>query len=102
MQVKSISHPKDDNRVMEFKSKVVSQPHEICIERAKLFTESYKKTKGERHMFQKITFDLVENLSSAKTYIRGEDYYESGAVRKIKYHENTDISFYPLYIVYGR
>ncbi len=41
-------------------------------------------------MFQKITLDLVENLSSAKTYIRGEDYYKSGAVRKIKYHENKN------------
>lgn len=29
------------------KKRVVAQPHEICIERAKLITESYKKTKGE-------------------------------------------------------
>ncbi|MHA1145074.1 MAG: hypothetical protein ACTSRW_10085 [Candidatus Helarchaeota archaeon] len=29
------------------KKKVVSSPFEICLERARLFTESYKKTKGE-------------------------------------------------------
>jgi len=29
------------------KEKVVKAPHEICTERAKLFTESYKETKGE-------------------------------------------------------
>ena len=29
------------------KKKLINQPHKICIERAKLITESYKKTKGE-------------------------------------------------------
>ena len=34
------------------KNKVVMAPHEICIERAKLITESYKKTKGEDPIFR--------------------------------------------------
>lgn len=29
------------------KNKVITAPHELCVERAKLFTESYEKTKGE-------------------------------------------------------
>jgi len=35
------------DRIERMKNKVISQPHEICIERAILITESYKKTKGE-------------------------------------------------------
>jgi pyruvate formate-lyase/glycerol dehydratase family glycyl radical enzyme len=34
-------------RIVRMKNKVINQPHEICIERAKLFTESYKTTKNE-------------------------------------------------------
>lgn len=34
-------------RINEMKKRVVYQPHELCIERAVLITESYKKTKGE-------------------------------------------------------
>ena len=36
-----------NERILRMKDKMVMQPHEICIERAKLFTESYKRTKGE-------------------------------------------------------
>ncbi|MFX1498953.1 MAG: pyruvate formate lyase family protein, partial [Promethearchaeota archaeon] len=36
-----------DYRITKMKNKVITVPHELCIERAKLFTESYKKTKGE-------------------------------------------------------
>ena len=35
------------NRVLKMKDKLIKAPHEICVERAQLFTESYKKTKGE-------------------------------------------------------
>jgi len=34
-------------RTLSMKSRIISQPHEICIERARLFTESYKRSKGE-------------------------------------------------------
>ncbi|MHA2182611.1 MAG: pyruvate formate lyase family protein, partial [Promethearchaeota archaeon] len=34
-------------RVMKIKDDLIKAPHEICIERAKLFTDSYKKTKNE-------------------------------------------------------
>jgi len=35
------------NRVQDSKKKIVEHPHEICIERAKLFTESYKSNKDD-------------------------------------------------------
>ncbi len=35
------------NRTEQMKQKIITHSHEICLERAKLFTESYKKTKGE-------------------------------------------------------
>jgi hypothetical protein len=41
-------------------------------------------------MFQNITLDLVERLSTAKTLLKGENYYDLGAVRKITYHEDMD------------
>jgi len=47
MQIKQIPHPPFEQRIKRMKKKVVSSPHEICIERAILFTESYTQTKGE-------------------------------------------------------
>ncbi len=46
MQTSQISFSSFEDRILKMKNKVVSQPHELCVERAKLFTESYKKTKG--------------------------------------------------------
>ena len=45
LEQKSISNYKE--RTLGMKNELINAPHEICIERAKLFTESYKKTKGE-------------------------------------------------------
>jgi len=47
------------------KEKVVIAPHEICIERAKLFTESYKKTRGESPniRFAKAMEHLLTNMT---------------------------------------
>ncbi|NVM31879.1 MAG: formate C-acetyltransferase/glycerol dehydratase family glycyl radical enzyme [Candidatus Helarchaeota archaeon] len=42
-----ISLPMHEDRINRMKQKVITHPHEICLERAKLFTESYKNTKGE-------------------------------------------------------
>lgn len=59
-----------NERVLRFKEKVSSQPHEICIDRAKLFTESYKNTKNEppvirfakafRHVLNNMTIKIWE------------------------------------------
>ncbi|NVM52276.1 MAG: formate C-acetyltransferase/glycerol dehydratase family glycyl radical enzyme [Candidatus Helarchaeota archaeon] len=42
-----ISLPLHEDRINQMKQKVISHPHEICLERAQLFTESYKRTRGE-------------------------------------------------------
>ena len=47
MQLEQTAILNYNDRVLRMKKKVVNAPHEICIERAKLFTESYKKTKGK-------------------------------------------------------
>ncbi|MBD3211174.1 MAG: formate C-acetyltransferase/glycerol dehydratase family glycyl radical enzyme [Candidatus Lokiarchaeota archaeon] len=47
MQIEQKTPSLFEERIDRMKKKVVSQPREICIERAQLFTESYKKTKGE-------------------------------------------------------
>ncbi len=47
MQLKQTNLQNYMDRIERMKNKVISQPHEICIERAVLITESYKKTKGE-------------------------------------------------------
>ena len=59
-----------NERVLRFKEKVSSQPHEICIDRARLFTESYKNTKKEppvirfakafRHVLNNMTIKIWE------------------------------------------
>ncbi len=47
MQLEQLVYSNFKDRTLGMKKRVVNAPHEICIERAKLFTESYKKTKGE-------------------------------------------------------
>ena len=46
MQLEQISHSNYKERIQRMKDKVVKAPHEICIERARFFTDFYKKTKG--------------------------------------------------------
>ncbi|MFX1599034.1 MAG: glycyl radical protein [Promethearchaeota archaeon] len=52
-------------RILKMKNKVVMQPHEICIERAKLITDSYKNTKGEPPVirFAKALEHILTNMS---------------------------------------
>ena len=52
-------------RILKMRDKVVMQPHEICIERAKLITDSYKNTKGENPIirFAKAIGHLLTNMS---------------------------------------
>ncbi len=54
-----------NERILRMKDKMVMQPHEICIERAKLFTESYKKTKGDPSAirFAKAMDYLLSNMT---------------------------------------
>jgi len=65
MQLKQTSHLNYEDRILKMKKKVVTAPHEVCIERAKLFTESYKKTKGENPVicFAKAMENLLMNMT---------------------------------------
>jgi formate C-acetyltransferase len=47
MQIEQFPLSLYNKRTLRMKDKLIKTPHEICIERAKSFTESYKKTKGE-------------------------------------------------------
>lgn len=47
MIIKNISYTEPQKRIQDMKRKLISQPHEICIERAKIFTNSYKQMIGE-------------------------------------------------------
>ncbi|MFX1447627.1 MAG: glycyl radical protein [Promethearchaeota archaeon] len=65
MQVEHISQPDYKDRILKMKDVVISQPHELCIERAKLFTESYKTTKNEPQnlRFAKAMYHLLTNMT---------------------------------------
>ncbi|MFW9898029.1 MAG: glycyl radical protein [Candidatus Thorarchaeota archaeon] len=65
MQLEQTFPSEYKERTLRMKNKVVVAPHEICIERAKLFTESYKKTKGESPIirFAKAMDYLLTNMT---------------------------------------
>jgi len=65
MQVEQFSPSDYKDRILRMKKEVVSQPHELCIERAKLFTESYKSTKNEPQTirFAKAMYHLLTNMT---------------------------------------
>ncbi|NVM17834.1 MAG: formate C-acetyltransferase/glycerol dehydratase family glycyl radical enzyme [Candidatus Lokiarchaeota archaeon] len=65
MQVEQISPHDYKERVLRLKKRVVSQPHELCIERARLFTESYKTTKDEPQniRFAKAMYHLLTKMT---------------------------------------
>jgi formate C-acetyltransferase len=65
MQVEQISPSDYRDRILRMKKDVVSQPHELCIERAKLFIESYKATKNEPQniRFAKAMYHLMSNMT---------------------------------------
>ncbi|MFW9937403.1 MAG: glycyl radical protein [Candidatus Thorarchaeota archaeon] len=69
-------------RTLEMKKKILSQPHEICIERAKLFTESYKKTKGEPQIlrFAKAMYHLLTNMT---IQIRADEFIVGNRTTKL-------------------
>ncbi len=47
MQLKQTNPQNNIDRIERMKNNVISQPHEICVERARLITDSFKKTKME-------------------------------------------------------
>ena len=65
MQEEQISPSDYKDRILRIKKEVVSRPHELCIERAKLFTESYKTTKKEPQniRFAKAMYHLLNNMT---------------------------------------
>jgi len=73
MQLKQVSYGNFEDRISRMKQKVISQPHEICVERANLFTESYKETKGEPPVirFAKAMKHLLNNMT---LMIWGDEY----------------------------
>ena len=52
-------------RTLRIKERIISQPHEICIDRAELITRSYKTTKGEPPTirFAKAIAYILENMA---------------------------------------
>lgn len=65
MQLEQLPSSYYENRILKMKDKVVMQPHEVCIERAKLTTDSYKNSKGEPPVirFAKAIKHILTNMS---------------------------------------
>jgi len=65
MQIEQIPPSKYNERTLRMKDELVNAPHEICIERAKLFTESYKSSRGEDPIlrFAKAMDHYLTNMS---------------------------------------
>jgi len=68
MQLQQLAVPKFNERLLRMKNKIIKVPHEICVERAKYFTESYRKTKGENPIIR---------------FAKAMDYYLSNTTIKI-------------------
>lgn len=60
-----ITLPSNEARLLRMKERVVMHPHVICLERALLFTESYRQTKGQDPYlrFSKAMEHLLKNMS---------------------------------------
>ncbi|MFW9879914.1 MAG: glycyl radical protein [Candidatus Thorarchaeota archaeon] len=65
MQLERLPPSNYKERILKMKNRVVMQPREICIERAKLFTDSYKNTRGEQPVirFAKALGHILTNMS---------------------------------------
>ena len=65
MQLEQIPLSNYKKRTLRIKDKIVKAPHEICVERAKLITDSFKNTKGEPPVirFAKAISHLLTNMS---------------------------------------
>ena len=65
MQLEQAFDSNYKNRTLKMKKKLIIQPHELCIERAQLITDSYKKTKGENSIirFAKALNHVLSNMT---------------------------------------
>jgi len=65
MQLEAIPFSDYEDRIERMRVKIINQPHEICVERAKLITESYQKTRGEPSSlrFAKAMNYFLKNMS---------------------------------------
>ena len=65
MQLEQIFDSNYKNRTLKMKEKLIIQPHELCIERAQLITDSYKKSKGENSIirFAKALNHVLSNMT---------------------------------------
>ena len=62
---KDFSDTQAQSRTKKMKERILHVRHEICIERARLLTESYKKTEGEHPYirFSKAFKHVLENMT---------------------------------------
>jgi len=65
MQVEQFTPSNYEDRILKMKKEVTSRPHELCIERAKFFTDSYKTSKNEPQniRFAKALYHLLTNMT---------------------------------------
>jgi len=65
MQLEQAFDSNYKNRTLQMKKKLIIQPHELCIERAQLVTDSYKNTKGENSIirFAKAINHILSNMT---------------------------------------
>jgi len=68
-----ISLPIHEARLQRMKQEAVMHPHEVCLERAKLITESYQKTKGE-HPFLRFAKAMDHILRNKKLKIWDDEF----------------------------
>ena len=65
MQLEQLPPLGYEKRILKMRNVVISQPHEICIERARIITNSYKKNKGKKPIirFAEAINDLLRNMT---------------------------------------
>jgi len=65
MQLEQLPPLGYEKRILRMRNVVISQPHEICIERARIITNSYKKNKGKKPIirFAEAINDLLRNMT---------------------------------------
>ena len=65
MQLEQLPPLGYEKRILRMRNIVISQPHEICIERARIITNSYKKNKEKKPIirFAEAINDLLRNMT---------------------------------------
>lgn len=102
MQIEEKHYENYESRIKAMKKKVVNASHTICIERARLFTESYKKTREEppiirfakamKHYLANMTIIIGENefiVGNRTTKTVGTPLFPEMRIDSIKQDINT-------------